>query len=361
MPLYQVGKFFYVPGRLDKVKKPRMYASLAVVAAIVAAVLFVPLPHSVMVTLEVEPRDAVPVWVDVAGGGRLVKVYVKPGQHVTKGQPLADLQNVDLEMDIEKYEGERLAPRPNCGTCNGKVSATARPPTRSPRSQKALESVENQLKEKRRDQQRLHLLAPCDGTVLPPPAVTAHDDPEGQLPSWSGTPLDPQNLGAYLREGPRNESVMFCQIGDPKAAAGEPGDRPGRDRSTSARARRSTSSWTSCRTRRCGPRSSRSPSTELKVTPHLLSTKAGGSWRRTTDPQSGIERPQSTSYEAHAPAGRHGRHHAAGSARPGEDPCRLAALGDAALAAGDAHVQFQAVISGAGDRGSGAGDGTTEH
>ena len=33
MPLYQVGKFFYVPGRLDKVKKPRMFASLAVVAA----------------------------------------------------------------------------------------------------------------------------------------------------------------------------------------------------------------------------------------------------------------------------------------------------------------------------------------
>ena len=29
MPLYQLGKFFYVPGRLEKVKKARMFASLA--------------------------------------------------------------------------------------------------------------------------------------------------------------------------------------------------------------------------------------------------------------------------------------------------------------------------------------------
>ena len=106
MPLYQVGKFLYVPGRLDKVKKPRLFATLGIVAAVVAAVLFVKLPHSVMTTLEVQPRDAVPVWIDVGGGGRLVDVYVKPGQQVTAGQKLADLQNLDLELDIEKLEGD---------------------------------------------------------------------------------------------------------------------------------------------------------------------------------------------------------------------------------------------------------------
>ena len=30
MPLYQVGKFFYVPGRIEQVKKPRFYTSLGV-------------------------------------------------------------------------------------------------------------------------------------------------------------------------------------------------------------------------------------------------------------------------------------------------------------------------------------------
>ena len=39
MPLYQVGKFFYVPGRLEQVKKPRFYTSLGVLAAVLLAVL----------------------------------------------------------------------------------------------------------------------------------------------------------------------------------------------------------------------------------------------------------------------------------------------------------------------------------
>ena len=107
MPLYQVGKFFYVPGRLDKVKKPRMYASVGILAAVVAAVLFLPLPHSVMATLEVQPRDAAQVWVDVPGGGQLVAVYVKPGQQVHKNQPLALLKNLDLALEIEKLRGEQ--------------------------------------------------------------------------------------------------------------------------------------------------------------------------------------------------------------------------------------------------------------
>ena len=38
MPLYQVGKFFYVPGRIDQVKKPHFYTSLGVLAAAAAGV-----------------------------------------------------------------------------------------------------------------------------------------------------------------------------------------------------------------------------------------------------------------------------------------------------------------------------------
>ena len=44
-PLYNVGKFLYVPGRYDKVKKPRLYATLAGIAAIIAAIFLLPLPY----------------------------------------------------------------------------------------------------------------------------------------------------------------------------------------------------------------------------------------------------------------------------------------------------------------------------
>ena len=66
-PLYQVGKFFYVPGRLDKVKKPRMYASIAGAVALLAVFFFVPFPHSLICTLEIQARDAAPIYVQQPG------------------------------------------------------------------------------------------------------------------------------------------------------------------------------------------------------------------------------------------------------------------------------------------------------
>ncbi len=89
-PLYQLGKFFYVPGRLDKVKKPRMYASVGRAAVlIIAFLLFVPLPYSVMSTAEVQARDAESVYVDVPG--MLATIRVRPGDRVDKGDVLAEL------------------------------------------------------------------------------------------------------------------------------------------------------------------------------------------------------------------------------------------------------------------------------
>ena len=54
-------------------------------------------------TLEVQARDAKPVYVDVAGN--LVERYVKPGQRVVAGQPLAQLQNFDLDLEVAKLQG----------------------------------------------------------------------------------------------------------------------------------------------------------------------------------------------------------------------------------------------------------------
>ncbi len=39
----------------------------------------------------------------------------------------------------------------------------------------------------------------------------------------------------------------------------------------------------------------------MKVTPQRLSSKTGGELATKTDPNSGVERPQSTSYQARAP------------------------------------------------------------
>ena len=57
-PLWKLGKFFYIPGRLEKVKRKHVQVTLAVLAAVALFVFALPLPHRVFCPLEIKPRDA---------------------------------------------------------------------------------------------------------------------------------------------------------------------------------------------------------------------------------------------------------------------------------------------------------------
>jgi putative peptide zinc metalloprotease protein len=316
MPLYQVGKFFYVPGRLDKVKKLRMYSTLAILTAVVLAVVLVPLPHNVISSLEIQPQGATPVYVDVPTGGQLVEVYVKAGDRVAAGDKLALLKNIDLEMEVAKLEGEQKERQTQLENLLREGLSDPQATSQVPEVRKALETIKRELDQKHADQDRLLLKAPAAGTVLPPPPTTEHEDPEGRLPDWSGTPLDPKNRGAYLKEG-----VMFCQIGDPHKleailvidqrdvedvkkdldvyldayAKGTPeskleGKKVKVDIKLDSLPHETLHSYITELANR-----------ELEITPHRLSTATGGDLPTTTDKGSGAERPQSTSYQARAP------------------------------------------------------------
>ena len=80
-----------------------------------------------------------------------------------------------------------------------------------PAIQEAIRTVEDQLRQKKMDHAAFAVDGPEAGTVLPPTLTTRHEDPEENSAPWSGTPMQPENLGAYLETG-----VLFCQIGDPK-------------------------------------------------------------------------------------------------------------------------------------------------
>ena len=218
-PLYNVGKFFYVPGRYDKVKKPRLYATIAGLVAIAAALFLLPLPYRVISPLEVEARDAASIYVTVPG--TLRQVLVRSGDTVQKDQPLAQLSNVELELKIAElkdkcdfyakhleslnYEKILDAQRQQSPSRQMDPTGETRP------TEEALKSAKEQLEEKRRDYEKLQLVALRAGTVMPPHAKQKREDPDGQLPAWSGTPLEPENLGAFLPI-----STLFCQIGEPQ-------------------------------------------------------------------------------------------------------------------------------------------------
>lgn len=207
-PLFHLGKFFYVPGRMHKVKYRRVSASLGVVAALIAAVIFVPLPYHVECTFDVKPGNAATAYAAVPG--RLAEVHAIPGQWVEQGTLLAKLQNTDLVLSVLDLE-DRVA------ELDIEIKSLWRQAHHSESAGLRLKEVEEQraaylkqLEAKRKELAELEIKAPVSGVVIPV-AERRDESQPGQLASWSGSLLERRNHGAFLQP-----SDAICQVGDPK-------------------------------------------------------------------------------------------------------------------------------------------------
>ena len=289
MPLVKLFKYFAVPGRMHKVKKPRFYATLAVVVLIVLAVIYIPLPHSVMSSLEIRAHDTDRVYVDVPG--ELQAILVKPGQEVEKDQILAKLESTDVDLEIARLEGERSQYMVQLSNLRrGRLQATGEG-LEINQIEESLQAIEDQLAEKQLDKQRLNLRAPVAGTVLPPPWREKRPGPEGQLPAWSGTPLQERNLGAPLDEG-----EVFCLVGNPNKMEAvlyvDQGDIDFVKKGQNVEIKLDELPFEVYE----GAIQDIAPS-ESKFVPKHIAAKAGGDLPTTTD-ESGVEKPLSASYQA---------------------------------------------------------------
>ena len=102
VPVWQMIKFFRVPGRVHEVKKKRLLISVTLVAVVIVTVLSVPLPYYVTCSFTIQPEDAVSVY--VLTPGQLKDINVEPGQDVEAGAPIAQLENTVIQRDISKLE-----------------------------------------------------------------------------------------------------------------------------------------------------------------------------------------------------------------------------------------------------------------
>jgi putative peptide zinc metalloprotease protein len=293
-PLYRLGKFFYIPGRWDKVKKPRMYATLGALAVLALLVAFLPLPYSVVATLEIQPRDADPVYVDVAG--RLDTVLVQPGQTVVQGQKLAQLSNVDIDLAITQLQAKCDQAKARLDSLSRERYYESRPQAANEleEAQKQLAATQKQLEEKRRDKEKLSLLAPKAGTVFPPPWKTKQENAFGRLGTWTATPMEPRNLGCLLEQG-----TPFCEIGQPEQMEAvlvvDQADiqfiKEGQ--TVKIKLDHLPHDIMEAKVAEIAP-------SKLEAVSQRLATKAGGEVPTKTDP-SGVERPQSPSYQVLVP------------------------------------------------------------
>jgi putative peptide zinc metalloprotease protein len=289
-PLWKLWTYFRVPGRTDQVKKLRLLATVAVVGAVIAAIFTVPLPHREYCMLQIQPHQAASVRVIIPG--RIEEILVEPGQRVEAGQPLIRLSNPDLELLIADLEGKLTVDRAKYA---GLQLQQFRDDTAALQMASVHENIlatEDALRQKKADMAKLDILAPIAGTVLPPPELPHKTlNPDGQLPSWYGTPLESRNLGSYL-----SVSTLVCMVGDPNQMHADlvldqsQIDFVATGQSVDIKLDHLPLDEFQGKIARIALE-------DMKATPKNMSNKSGGEVASKTD-ESGVERPWSPSYQA---------------------------------------------------------------
>lgn len=299
MPLIKIGKFFWVPGRIYKVKKSHFYPSLAGALALGAAFCLVPLPYSIYApaVLELRSDDATTANVlTPKSGGVLQEICVKEGERVQAGDKIAVLKNPQLDSELNSLIGQAQETRVEIGMCRqmgNNQEAVAR-------LQEALARYEGlvlSIRAMQQERERLTLTAPIDGVVVSPywrvdRETKYSDDASSALPMWDGVPLEERNLNTTLEPG-----VQICSVGDPhklEAIAVVDQSKINFVQPDQVVKIKLTERPAETYLARVASASDVEGST-MEAVPFQLSTKGGGSVATETI-EGGVERPQSGSY-----------------------------------------------------------------
>jgi putative peptide zinc metalloprotease protein len=184
--------------------------SLLVLVSLVG-VLMIPFPYSVKAPAIVQLKDAPRVF--VTQPGRL-EWAITPGAVVAKNDLVARLSNASLELEIQRLTSDvdllkrQLINFHRLRIRNDDLAAMVKLTEDRKREKEA------QLKEREEDQKKLKLRAPRAGTVFSPPETRPRADVAGAaeletaITTWSGTPLDKENLNATLKTG-----TEICRVG----------------------------------------------------------------------------------------------------------------------------------------------------
>lgn len=168
MPGYKLYKYMAVPGRMYQVKKVRFFVVMGIASFVLAFILFIPLPHTLRCNLIVMPSEIETVWIKEPG--LLESFEVSPGESVTTGQTLAQLRNLELEMQLVtalgKIQEKEAALKLEIAKRN-LTEPTPNDPTKSISADiSKLKKVYAQLSERSTS---LTLKSKIDGTVLATP------------------------------------------------------------------------------------------------------------------------------------------------------------------------------------------------
>ena len=168
--------------------------------------LLVPFPYSIEAPATIEPSNAERVYVAVPG---TLNSLVQVGDSVESGQPLARLENLDLEREFRNLAAQVRRQQLLLRNLHRRQVADPIVATQIPSAEERLADLESRLAQRQEDRKRLTLTATVSGLILPP-RQRLERTPPGELSVWSGSPLDESNQGSFQEAG-----TTFCLVGDP--------------------------------------------------------------------------------------------------------------------------------------------------
>ena len=204
------------PIRRADVRTGRLSLLTAAGLAILVAILAMPSDYNVRAPLVIMPEDASRVY--ATAGGTLTKM-LPAGTKVHRGDVIGQLQDTGAEVEIARLEGERKLRQLHVDHLERLRGVDREANDQLPTARTALADSQRRLDERRREIKRLTLTAPADGIIIPAPRRPSPNPSSNRgearggarLPSWTGSLLEPNTLGAHVEPG-----TLVCLIGDPQ-------------------------------------------------------------------------------------------------------------------------------------------------
>jgi putative peptide zinc metalloprotease protein len=290
-PVMELYRFFYTPGRMQKVKRHRVAISAVALAGLLLFVLFLPLPHYVRCSFEIEPRGAAAIYAEAPG--TIAERNIKAGDRVQANSTvLVRMESLGLEAQVAELEGKLAQTSSALDSLRERRFTDRTAELQIASTEEMQQTLEEQLAEKQRQLAHLTVVSPVSGVVLPAPFHPGGGK-AGRLPTWSGSLLEDKNRNAVVNPGDQ-----ICFVGDPQKLQAvmviDQGDfnlvQEGAPVAIKLESYRNTVLRTYVQEKSM---------VEMKYTPPNLMAQAGGGLQTKMD-ASGNPVPMNTSYQASA-------------------------------------------------------------
>ncbi|HAH44384.1 MAG TPA: hypothetical protein DCM07_05900 [Planctomycetaceae bacterium] len=210
--VFNIYKIIAAP-RAEPMNYFKVSATLTVTAAVILGILLIPVPMHFEAPFIVEGYNVKHVY--TTGSGRLEEVYVEPGQHVVKGQKLANIVNIEKLDELRQLNTDRDIQMDEIAKYRALDDLAGLRV-----SEEKLANIQERIEDLKEQIKNLEVVAPVSGVVIAPASQPEPklSDSKKQLSRWFGSPLDPKNANCYLEERthmlsiapePRYQAVLF--------------------------------------------------------------------------------------------------------------------------------------------------------